>query len=197
MGTRHLIAVAIDGEYKVAQYGQWDGYFEGQGVDVLNFLKNVDYNEFKNQVRNLTWITPEDIETINDNNNWYKDFPWLSRDAGADVLDYIVQNNGNIKLKNSIGFAGDSLFCEYAYVIDLDKDTFEIYVGFNEEPTPADSRFPSGADWLEKTDGYHPVKLIYTINLTDMNMPMSEMSEMTDEKFISELNTAAGYNEDE
>lgn len=197
MGTRHLIAVAIDGEYKVAQYGQWDGYFEGQGVDVLNFLKNVDYNEFKNQVRNLTWITPEDIETINDNNNWYKDFPWLSRDAGADILNYVVKNNGNIKLKNSIGFAGDSLFCEYAYVIDLDKDTFEIYAGFNEQPTPVDSRFPSGAAWLEKTDGYHPVKLIYTINLADMNMPMSEMSEMTDEKFISELNTAAGYNEDE
>jgi len=71
MGTRHLIAVAIDGEYKVAQYGQWDGYFEGQGVDVLNFLKNVDYNEFKNQVRNLTWITPEDIETIN---GWDEEF---------------------------------------------------------------------------------------------------------------------------
>lgn len=197
MGTRHLIAVAIDGEYKVAQYGQWDGYFEGQGVDVLNFLKNVDYNEFKNQVRNLSFLTKEDMVAINENDNWVRDFPWLSRDAGSDILNYVVNNNGNIKLKNSIGFAGDSLFCEYAYVIDLDKDIFEIYVGFNEEPTPADSRFPSGADWLEKTDGYHPVKLIYTINLADMNMPMSEMSEMTDEKFISELNTAAGYNEDE
>ena len=26
MGTRNLTAVFMDGEYKVAQYGQWDGY---------------------------------------------------------------------------------------------------------------------------------------------------------------------------
>ena len=26
MGTRNLTCVFKDGEYKVAQYGQWDGY---------------------------------------------------------------------------------------------------------------------------------------------------------------------------
>lgn len=26
MGTRNLTVVYIDGKYKVAQYGQWDGY---------------------------------------------------------------------------------------------------------------------------------------------------------------------------
>lgn len=31
MGTRNLTAVYLDGQYKVAQYGQWDGYPEGQG----------------------------------------------------------------------------------------------------------------------------------------------------------------------
>lgn len=40
MGTRHLIAAKVDGEYKLAQYGQWDGYPEGQGVAVLDFLVN-------------------------------------------------------------------------------------------------------------------------------------------------------------
>ena len=25
MGTRNLTAVYLDGEYKIAQYGQWDG----------------------------------------------------------------------------------------------------------------------------------------------------------------------------
>ena len=40
MGTRNLTAVFMDGEYKVAQYGQWDGYPSGQGVDILNILKN-------------------------------------------------------------------------------------------------------------------------------------------------------------
>lgn len=38
MGTRNLTCVVLDGEYKVAQYGQWDGYPEGQGRTILEFL---------------------------------------------------------------------------------------------------------------------------------------------------------------
>jgi hypothetical protein len=40
MGTRHLIEVKIDGELKVAQYGQWDGYLTGQGVNIADFIHN-------------------------------------------------------------------------------------------------------------------------------------------------------------
>lgn len=40
MGTRNLVAVQIDGQYKIAQYGQWGGYLEGKGVDVLTFLRD-------------------------------------------------------------------------------------------------------------------------------------------------------------
>ena len=40
MGTRHMIAVVNNGKYRVAQYGQWDGYPSGQGVGVLGFLTN-------------------------------------------------------------------------------------------------------------------------------------------------------------
>ena len=39
MGTRHLTCVVKDGDYKVAQYGQWDGYPSGQGIDILTFLR--------------------------------------------------------------------------------------------------------------------------------------------------------------
>ena len=39
MGTRNLTCVIKDGKYRVAQYGQWDGYPEGQGMNILNFLK--------------------------------------------------------------------------------------------------------------------------------------------------------------
>ena len=38
MGTRNLTVVYVDGEYRVAQYGQWDGYPSGQGMTCLKFL---------------------------------------------------------------------------------------------------------------------------------------------------------------
>ena len=40
MGTRHLICVVSDNQYRIAQYGQWDGYPEGQGAAILEFLKS-------------------------------------------------------------------------------------------------------------------------------------------------------------
>ena len=41
MGTRHLVAVIHKDEYKVAQYGQWDGYPSGQGDTVLDCFMGV------------------------------------------------------------------------------------------------------------------------------------------------------------
>ena len=50
MGTRGLISVFSNGEYKIAQYCQFDSYFEGQGASVLDFLKQVDLTKFKKAI---------------------------------------------------------------------------------------------------------------------------------------------------
>lgn len=164
MGTRHLIAVQIDGEYKIAQYGQWDGYPSGQGVDILSFLEGSNLDVFKEKLRGCSWATEADLQAL-DEGTWMRSHPWLSRDAGADILGYVLSSENGLKLKNNIAFAGDGLFCEYAYVIDFDKGTFEIFEGFKKLPTPEDSRFPSGAEWLEKADEYSPVHLVQTYEL--------------------------------
>ena len=79
------------------------------------------------------------------------------------------------KLQNSLNFAADSLFCEWVYVIDLDKNTFEIYEGFNHEPLTQDDRFyflMNEANKINnerknshKTESYYPVKFVAEYDL--------------------------------
>lgn len=132
MGTRNLTAVVMDGEYKIAQYGQWDGYPEGQGLVALDFLKNHDLSKFRKILNDVKFLdvenmTEKEIQHIND--NFKTDYNHLSREHGAGILKLVF--DGARELKNDISFAKDSLFCEWAYVIDLDSNKFEVYTGFN------------------------------------------------------------------
>ena len=151
MGTRNLTAVFVDGEYKVAQYGQWDGYPEGQGMTCLTFARNflvnkADREAFADKLRACSWITQEEIDNINNQirsdgiKKWALIWPELSRDTGAEILELVAKSENGLKLQNNIEFAADSLFCEWAWVIDLDAGTFEGYRGFNQttDLTPED-----------------------------------------------------------
>ena len=191
MGTRNLTIVHKNGEYKVAQYGQWDGYPEGLGATLLNFLKNVNMNSFRNAIDNVSFYTQEELEEIDKqideirkdipNYEWQRYYPHLSRDCGGDILNRIVFK-GVDKVKNSINFAADSLFCEWAYVIDLDTNKFEVYKGFNKEELSSDERFYCMEEKCDKENiiqkNYHPIKFVKAYDLN--NLP--------DEKiFITEL----------
>ena len=65
MGTRHLIAVHADGQYKIAQYGQWDGYPSGQGLTALGFCRTMDRAAFTEKVRVSRFLNDTDIAAIN------------------------------------------------------------------------------------------------------------------------------------
>jgi len=175
MGTRNLICVFLDGEYKVAQYSQFDGYPEGNGLDCLHFLNHL-YDEkcppeLYEMFRNLSWFTQEELDEIYgllgvDESGWLttdqskrlrKYHPELSRDTGAAILPLIFKTNGNIKLVNNVDFAASD-DCEWAWVIDFDKDTFEAYEGYNKWPLTPEDRFYSDHD--KEKHRYYGVKLV-------------------------------------
>jgi hypothetical protein len=106
MGTRHLIAVQLDGEYRIAQYGQWDGYPEGQGVDVLKFLREMDRPTWERNLRASSFLTAEDAMALSAeikarglSETWQKHYPHLSRDAGADVLQLVQAQPLKLKVE--------------------------------------------------------------------------------------------------
>lgn len=189
MGTRNLTAVYMDGEYRVAQYGQWDGYPEGQGLTCLHFLQEMDESVFRKAIENVKYYDIDTIKAIGEEFGTKEDgcisienynalcssYPALSRDTASEILQMIY--DGSVKfLKNDLSFAADSLYCEWAYVIDLDKRTFEAYEGFNEIPLTEKDRFHFLRD---KEEGkYRCIRLAHEWSLD--NLPC-------DEDFISAL----------
>ena len=186
MGTRNLTAVVLNGEYRVAQYGQWDGYPSGQGATALHFLEQLgpvgseSWGVFREKVAASRFASDEEIEAawqeagappgaryvsmrVLDRLSEVR--PELSRDAGAEVLRLVYERPAGIALKNSLDFAGDGLFCEWAYVIDLDKGTFEVYVGFGTKSLNEEDRF----FFLQKEGEKHaPVKMLRSYSLDDL-----------------------------
>lgn len=160
MGTRNLTMVILNGKPKVAQYGQWDGYPEGQGATILKFLHslNDDYAPFIKKLKKVKWMRKKQndelqayLESIGCKDGWMtmeqselykKQYPLLSRDNGGGVLQMIMDTpDDRCYVRDDRNFVYDSLYCEWAYVIDLDKNTFEVYNGFNKSPLVEGDRF--------------------------------------------------------
>lgn len=173
MGTRHLTCVVKDGEFKVAQYGQWDGYPEGQGSTILEFLATMDREKFEAALDNCRFITNEEIgkkweevgvagkfADLDQSKAFEEKYPQLHRDIGADVLALIQESSG-LELGDDHEFAADSLFCEFAYVLDMDNNVLEMYTGFNEKPV--EGRFKdivNPDDTSHRRYKYYPVNLV-------------------------------------
>ncbi|MCL8114511.1 hypothetical protein M8310_15155 [Enterobacter hormaechei] len=194
MGTRHLTCVVKDGDYKVAQYGQWDGYPSGQGVDILSFLREKLNREiFLVNLAQTFEPTDEQIKEwwlevghdIDKSDGWVgcdisrkygEKHPSLHRDTGGDILDLIQDASSPVPISKNLDFAADSLFCEWAYVIDFDKNTFEVFQGFNQLPLEQCERFHFLSE--KCSNNYQPVRHSKTYQLCELP---------DEEKFLTDL----------
>lgn len=182
MGTRHLTCVVLNGEFKIAQYGQWDGYPEGAGLIIADFVRDLIANKtlekFEGIVQNLHPISDNEYRNLwiefgvdLDSEkllNWpteqfFRKYPQFSRDTGSYILNLTLdQKIDTVEL--DIRFGADSLFCEWGYVIDLDRFVLEVYRGFVKKPHN-DGRFAH----LETEDNkYYPIQKVVEFSIHDM-----------------------------
>jgi hypothetical protein len=201
MGTRNLTAVKISGEYKIAQYGQWDGYPGGQGATAVEFLRGKGNRErLKRALKHCVWVTQGELDaktkelgigewmTPEEAARYHAAFPFMSRDHGAEILRMVAtapKEARPIKLRNSLEFAADSLFCEWAYVVDFDTNTFEVYKGFNQSPLKKSERF-YGVTTNDVAEKYQPIRLVKSYRLGRLPKP---------DAFVKALNKMVGEEE--
>lgn len=206
MGTRNLTCVVKDGDYKIAQYCQWDGYLTGQGKTIAAFI--VDHLQddeslatFNALVASVEEADEEEIRklwkslgadnsgfvTMDISDKFREKYPQFHGDCGASILEMIFsKNEPGFKVQKTLNFAKDSLFCEFCYVLDLDTNMLEIYKGFVTEPLGEDERFFKlfGNDEYEAVDEtkYYPVKLFKAIPFSEVTKTTMEELDGSDEE---------------
>jgi hypothetical protein len=149
MGTRHL-QVVIDkkGTERVRQYGQWDGYPEGQGVDILNFF-TINKNKLKEYQANLEKIrvcTEAELDEIFKKQDWDLKYPHLSRDCGARIHKLIL--DGKVPSVSHIDNNEARRWCEGFYTIDFKKNVF-IAEYYDTKRMYSLNSLPSKAEFLK------------------------------------------------
>ncbi|PPQ62813.1 hypothetical protein CVT24_000507 [Panaeolus cyanescens] len=193
MGTRHLICIWWKGEWYLAQYGQYDGYPEGQGLDIYKFLI------VPGNIEKLKVGLEEHVYKVTSEEAWRMDTEMhlsLSARTAAKVLSIIANeatskvNDDESKSKKTIpvylclDFANDGLFCEWAYVIDLDNEVLEIFGGA--EHKTENHRFKDVGEPSDSVPG------------TFCSFTFAELAEMkTEEMFIQRIDDTTEQDEDE
>ena len=143
MSTRGAIGIRFNNIDKVG-YNHFDSYpYYGLGDSVLTFLQNHTIEQIKDIYNKIEFSdSSEDWSWDWDNDCFYSRF--------YDRLDFLY----------------DSLFCEYAYIINLDSGYLEFYKGFNTD-LKAEGRYAKFKSEDDST--YFGVKLVQEIPLEHIN----------------------------
>jgi len=156
-------------------YNHYDSYPDGLGRDVLHFIVDVNkengWDKFKENSNDIIPITekritdPDIIEKykkyadLSVSTKTYDDPYCLFRKIQDSWMPEILK--GELKhFTFNDNFIKESLFCEYAYVINLDTMKLEFYDGYQKESQPS-NRFGE----IPNEDGYYPCRLVAVFDL--------------------------------
>jgi hypothetical protein len=190
MGTRGSVGFRVNKQDRV-QYNHFDSYPSGLGNDVLKFIQSSTLEELK-QVANSIELVREDVKptaeqiknceawtylgvSSGSTDEWY----CLLRNAQGDLNAY---RNGLKYMIDGKSFLLDSLFCEYAYIINTDNNTLEFYSGFNKKVLLTKGRYASKRDMESRDNGYYGVALVGKFKLNDIIDASDEVIESIIEK---------------
>ena len=169
MGTRSSIGVHVNGKDKLT-YNQYDGYPTGMGVtiyeQVCNLIREIGWEAITKLATNLKQVKTDKEFTEAEKEKYGK--YWEQVSTGKDMYSLLRGLQGNLDEMLKVGimteynnFIKDSLFCEWAYIFNVDEKTFEIYKGFQTEK-PKAGRYKN----CRKQRGYYACGLIHTLDLS-------------------------------
>lgn len=166
MSTRGFLGFVANG-HETITYVHHDAYPSGLGADVLTWARTVtDWDAVRQQAAAIVHIdgsvmpTDEQHQALAEyakpgvggskddpGEEWYRLLHGTFGDPAATLSAGLTPHDPN--------WPGDSLYCEWGYLIDCDAKAFEVYEGFQQGPPKG--RFADRE--THPTSGYTPVKL--------------------------------------
>lgn len=184
MSTRGVYGFRINKKDKLT-FINFDAHPNVVGLDVANFVAKTPKRLLKKLAQQTSLVSFESLQEKSlavqkATQNWLADTDGTLNEPLADVVLASLKR-GRRYLENSNSFIHKSLYCEWAYVINIDTQEFEIYRGFQMELGDGryNSVFPPCA---YKQTGFHDhtgCKLVYAIPLDALrNMAAYQLSHL-------------------
>jgi hypothetical protein len=186
MGTRGCYGFRKDGQDKLT-YNHYDSYPSCLGKNIVDFIQSTSIEEMKNIFEKIVLVKDKDLPSDEELVLWkltdtisLGKFDWysfLSEYQGD--LSYYKKDDAKY-MENGNDFIKDSLFCEWAYIINLDTNELEVYKGFQSEPH--ENRYTDYVYESNSGDKYYPCRLVATYDLD--NIPDNVMEQLEEQTNI-------------
>lgn len=177
MSTRGLYGFRKGGIDKTT-YNHSDSYPEWLGEKITKFCAAVTPEQMSAFFDRIIMVDEESTPTKEQQDyciaaGWYNPYVgeksqahWynLLRELQGNMaeLDKAVRSDKDFYMIDSSSFISDSLFCEYAYIVNLDSGMLEVWKGWQKSAQEG-NRYGETPD----DDGYYPCRLALEIPLTD------------------------------
>jgi hypothetical protein len=177
MGTRGAIGFRFQDEDKIS-YNHFDSYPSVAGEQVVSelskMLRAFGAGGVRKKVRSLVVLgkdapdpTPEQQARLssykNANVSTERD-TWYQLLRGTQGSPARILDAGYIE--DSSGFLSDSLYCEFAYIINLDTEQLEFYRGFQKEV--GQGRYAALESKPGSDMGYKGVSLVHAFSFAEI-----------------------------
>ena len=193
MGTRGLYGIRKNGVDKTT-YNHYDSYPDGLGRDIIKFAVTHTVEQISTLYDHIEMINEEKLPTSEQialckkyanpdfsvSNQSPYDWYCLTRGLQGDLQRayFMVLNCGITYMMDGRDFILDSLYCEYAYIINLDTGNLEYFMGFQHKPQRG-NRYGTETTYKE----YYPCKLV-------AKYPLAEIESI--DKVVESMNRKRG-----
>lgn len=177
MSTRGLwgirgITGREDGKEEIGIFHRHDSYPTYLGGKLIGSLIVYDLDSFREFANGVKIVKESDFDCFGSLKEAVMNSVYLAQqDLFKSFTALYMGKQGNLVVFDEFDFIYDSLWCEWAYMINLETQCLEIYRGFNTDPNEAGSYASKKA---EDSSKYYGCRLLYEIPIERIKLIKSE-----------------------